>query len=98
MDKLHQLGVTGSLWTLIDDCRTNTFCCSRESDKLGLVVCQTRRDTFYLSLTRVSTGSRKRESQRRNPQRKYIKSNLSRRHRLCSSVSAWDTDTSEPGF
>lgn len=24
--KLHQLGVTGSLWTLIDDCHTNSFC------------------------------------------------------------------------
>ena len=26
MVKLHQLGVTGSLWTLIDDYHTNSFC------------------------------------------------------------------------
>uniref|UniRef100_A0A8W8ISZ1 Reverse transcriptase domain-containing protein n=1 Tax=Magallana gigas TaxID=29159 RepID=A0A8W8ISZ1_MAGGI len=26
MCKLHQLGVKGSLWTLIDDCHTDTFC------------------------------------------------------------------------
>ena len=84
--KLHQLGVTGSLWTLIDDCHTNSFCFA--------VVNQINSDWFpvsqgvrqgrilsiflYLVYKCSSTGSRKSESRRRNIQRQFIKSNLSR--------------------
>ena len=41
MFKLRHLGVTGSLWTLIDDCHSNTFC--------SVAVNQTNSDWFPVS-------------------------------------------------
>lgn len=50
MYKLHHLGVIGYLWTLIDDCHSDTFC----SEQLPLVSrfskCKTRWSYFHLSL------------------------------------------------
>jgi hypothetical protein len=41
MFKLRHLGLTGSLWTLIDDCHSNTFC--------SVAVNQTNSDWFPVS-------------------------------------------------